>query len=128
MNPGVGQWKDALIDIDRDVEFTGDDVDRYSKIVDLGGVYENIEVKLPTITGSVVQAYGQQGNGLTEVPLPINIFDADATGHFAHATTTGPGGFYITFHIGGFQFIRIHTDANQAADRTFSVRGVGRLS
>ena len=130
MNPLAGPWKDAFIDIDRASEFTGDDVDQISKLVDLGGNYQDLMVMVPTITSAVVSVMTQESDkadGTNEIPLAINILDDDATGHFVHGTTAGTGGFYIVFHIGGAQYIRIKAAANQGADRTFRVRGIEKL-
>jgi hypothetical protein len=118
-----GKWKDALVDIDRAVEFSGDDVDQYSKLVDLGGDFNKVLVTIPTITESVVGIAVQETNNPAEVPVIVNILDRDATGHFAQATTAGTAGMNIVFDIGGAQFIRIKCGSNQAADRTFRVRG-----
>lgn len=119
----LGKWKDALIDIDRDTEFSGDDADQYSKLVDLGGDYKNVLVAIPTITSSVVGIAVQETNNEAEVPDIVNVLDRDATGHFAQATTAGTASMKIVFDVGGAQFIRIKCGSNQAADRTFRVRG-----
>jgi hypothetical protein len=54
----AGAWITALVDIDRDTEFTGDDVDQYSKMVDLGAEFANVLVTIPTITSSTVGING----------------------------------------------------------------------
>lgn len=122
-----GQWKTALIDIDRAVDgFAGDDVDQYSELVDLGWEYEYLIVEVPTITSATVSIVGQRGSAITTVPLPIHILDDDATGSFLHATTAGTTSLYVIFRIGGLRYIRILAAGNQAADRTFYVRGFNR--
>lgn len=118
-----GAWKAALIDINRSSEFTGDDVDQYSELVDLGEGFNDLLVLIPTIDSAVVSIYVQKGPGKDEIPVSLNILDDDATGHFAHATTAGTGAIAIVFHIGGAEFIRIKTGQNQTADRTFYVMG-----
>lgn len=118
-----GAWKTALVDIDRPSEFTGDDVDQFSKLVDLGKGFKDLLVLIPTLTSSVVSVYVQKGGGKDEVPVSLVILDDDATGHFAHATTAGVGDIAVVFHIGGAQFVRIRCGSNQAADRSFSVMG-----
>jgi len=121
----IGKWKDAVIDYDRtDLEFSGDDADQYSSLVDLGGDYTHVLVIVPTITSSVVGVAIQETPSKAEVPVIVNILDDDATGHFAQATTAGTAGMAILFSIGGAQYIRIKCGSNQAADRTFRVRGV----
>jgi len=119
-----GAWKTALVDIDRAVEFSGDDVDRFSKLVDLGKGFKDVLVLIPALNASaVVSVYVQKGSGVDEVPVALAILDDDATGHFAHATTSGAGSIAIIFHIGGAEFIRIYCGADQVADRSFSVMG-----
>ncbi len=119
----AGRWTSVLTDIDRSTEFSGDDVDRYSKLVDLGADFEKIVVVIPTITSGTVTLYTQRDGNVASVPVILNIFDDDATGHFAHATSSGTGDFAIVFHLGGIQYFRIYCGANQGADRTFWVRG-----
>ena len=118
-----GPWKSALIDIDRATEFTGDDVDRYSALVDLEGNFEFVTVFIPTIDSATVTPYVQRDAAVATVPVAVQVLDADATGSFAHATTASTGAIAVTFRIGGVQHIRLYTGANQAADRTFYVRG-----
>ncbi len=119
-----GAWKDALIDIDRGTEFTGDDVDRYSKLVDLGADFDELTVKVPTIDSAQVTVYGQLTPAIDEVPVPIHFFhDIDADTDVVQSSVAGTGGIILTFKLGGLQFIRIYTSANMTADRTFKVRG-----
>ena len=119
----AGAWLTALMDIDRAVEFSGDDVDQYSKLVDLGADYANVMVIIPTITSSTVGVTIQEENLISEVPSPVYILDDDATGNFLHATTAATTAMAVKFEIGGARYIRIKCGANQAADRTFRVRG-----
>ncbi len=123
----AGGWKTALIDIDRTTEFTGDDVDQYSELVDLGSSFSHVLVKIPTITSATVTIAickeGSLAKAKEEVPDSLYILDRNATGHFLSATTAGTTGGYIIFNVGAAQFIRIKCGANQAADRTFYVRG-----
>jgi hypothetical protein len=122
-----GEWKLALIDIDRASEFTGDDVDQFSKIVDLGGYFSHVQVHLPALTSGVVSVYACKGKNLedaqAESPKQVQAFDGNATGHFAHATTATEGDIWITFFVGAIQFLRIKAAGNQAADRSIYVQG-----
>ena len=135
----VSAWKEALIDIDRNSEFVGDDVDRYSKLVDLVGNYEFLTVRLPALAASaVITPYVQEDEKVTKaldaagpaivgtIPTIVHILDDDATGSFAHATSSGAGDISITFRIGGYQYVRIHAGANQSADRSIQVRGFNK--
>ena len=122
-----GSWKTATIDIDRASEFTGDDVDQFSDVVDLGEDYEFVTVHFDAvITSGTVGPWVQKTAEVDEVPVIKHALDDDATGSFAHATTAAVTQVSVTFRIGGYQYLRIKAAANQAADRTFSVRGFNR--
>ncbi len=119
-----GSWKEATIDIDRDTEFTGDDADQFSDVVDLGEDYEFVTVHFDgVITSATLNAWVQKGAEIDEVPVVKHALDDDATGSFAHATTEAVTSVSVTFRIGGYQFLRLRCGSNQAADRTFSLRG-----
>ena len=130
--------KTALIDVNRASEFSGDVVDRYSKIVDLGAKYEFLTVKLPALSASgIVSAYVQEDDKVTKaagqhpavvgtIPLIIHVLDDDATGSFAHSTSSTAGSLSIIFRIGGYQFVRIHVASTQSGDRSIKVWGFNR--
>ena len=122
-NLKFGPWKSVLIDIDRATEFSGDDVDQYSAVFDLESDYEFVTVMIPTVTSATTGVCVQRNDAVATVPLPVYEFDDDATGDFLHATTAATTSHVVSFRIGGFQFGRIKMGANQAADRTFYVRG-----
>jgi len=122
----MGPIKSALVDIDRASEFTGDDVDRFSELVDLEDNYKEVLVWIPALDASgVVSIYADpdQNGAIDSIPVQVNTLDRDATGHFVQGTSSGAGGFAIVYKIGGAQFIRVHVAADQAADITFYVRG-----
>ncbi len=129
-------WKITNIDPERRVagpEFTGDDIDRYSELVDLGGYYEFIGVYIPTIDSAVITPYVQRDNKVDiatpangTVPTPVVTMDANATGHFAHATSAGTGDIFVIFRIGGHQYVRLHSSVNQGDAGPFYVRGFNR--
>lgn len=119
-----GPIKSALVDIDRSTEFTGDDVDRFSELVDLGGNFARVLVWIPALDASgAVSIYVQRDAEEDSIPLQMQAFDIDAAGHFTPSTTSGAGDIAITFDVGGVQYLRVHVAANQAADITFYVRG-----
>jgi len=119
-----GEWQSTIIDIDRASEFTGDNAVRFSGLVNLGHEFENVLVYIPALDASgVVSIYLQRDGDEDTVPKQVMIMDDDATGHFVHGTSSGAGDFYITFHPGAAQHLRIHVAADQAADRTFYVKG-----
>ena len=122
-----GSWKTATIDIDRASEFTGDDVDQFSDVVDLGEDYEFVTVHFDgVITNATINPWVQKTPEVDEVPVIKHALDDDATGSFAHATTAAVTSVSVTFRIGGYQYLRIRAGAAQAADETFSVRGFNR--
>ncbi|KKL84152.1 hypothetical protein LCGC14_1967580 [marine sediment metagenome] len=117
-------WITATIDIDRDTEFTGDDVDQFSSLVDLGDNFEFVTVHFDSvITSSTINPWVQKTKEVDEVPVVKHVLDDDATGSFAHATSAAVTQVSVTFRIGGYQYLRIRAGTNQSADETFSVRG-----
>lgn len=119
-----GRLVPGLIDVDRAEEFTGDDVDRFSELVDLEGYFSKVLVFIPALDASgIVSLYLQKDKEVTTVPSQLQAFDADGTGHFAHATSSGAGGVSIVFNTGAIRWLRVHVSENQAADRTFYLRG-----
>lgn len=123
----ISEWKTGTVDIDRASEFTGDDVDQFSDLIDLGAIYEFITVHLgSTITSGTIQPYVQRTEKTDEVPVIKMQLDDDATGSFAHADTAATTIRSVTFRIGGYQYIRIRLTGNQAADETLYVRGFNR--
>lgn len=119
-----GRYKTATIDIDRASEFTDDDVDQYSSLVDLGRVSSKVMAFIPTITSSPVGIYVQRDNNVATVPTKVVAFDDDATGHFDHATSAGTGGIMAIFEVGAAQYIRFRCTSNQAADREIICCGI----
>lgn len=119
-----GPYKTATIDIDRASEFTGDDVDQYSSLVDLGRLSKRVLAFIPTITNSAVGIYVQRDPNKDTVPTKVVAFDDDATGHFDHATTAGTGGILAIFEVGLAQYIRFRCTSNQAADREIICCGI----
>ncbi len=122
-------WKTVTLDYNRTpLEFTGDDADRYSELLDLGESYEFITVIIPALsTEAKVTPYIQDDAEIDTVPTAMVTMDDNATGHFAHATASGAGDIVPIFRIGGAQYLRLHCDTNQADDRVFYVLGFNRL-
>jgi len=115
--------KTATIDIDRASEFTGDDVDQFSSLVDLGKLCEHVQVVLPALTSSTVSIYVQDNDAIATVPKVVHILDDDATGSFLHASTAGTGDIIVNYRPGPVQYLRVRCTSNQAADRAILVRG-----
>jgi len=121
-------WKTATLDYDRSAtEFTGDDVDRYTDLVDLDEAYEFLTVIIPALSSSgTVTPYIQRDDAIATIPVAMVALDDDATGHFAHATSSGAGSIVAIFRIGGAQYFRLYVSANQSANRLFYCRGFNR--
>jgi hypothetical protein len=120
----VSGWVTLTLDYDRDTEFVGDDADRYSELCDLGGLYEKVLVFIPALdAASTVTPYIQRDNNVATVPVAVHALDDDATGSFAHATSSGSGDIAVVFNISGAETFRLYTSANQAANRVFYCRG-----
>jgi len=121
-------WRTVTLDYDRTpTEFVGDDVDRFSELCDIKGYYEFLTVIIPALsTSGVVSIYIQTDEKIATVPTILHALDDDATGSFAHATSSGAGDIAVTFRIGGAKYFRIHVGANQSANRVFKVLGFDR--
>jgi hypothetical protein len=117
-------WKTATIDIDRATEFTGDDVDRFSSLVDLEKPYESLILSVPAIDSAALSVYVQQDDSIATTPFIVHLYKPEAAGNAVMATTAGTGSITIVLPIGGVQFVRIYSGANQSADRAIKVRGV----
>jgi hypothetical protein len=118
-----GRWENTLLDYDRDAEFSGDDVNRVSEVCDLGAPFEFVQVQIPSIDSATVTIHNAVDKAKATVPKALVQLSQSAAGHFAPATTAGTGLISVIFRIGGVQFIRIVTGADQTANRTFQCRG-----
>lgn len=120
---GIG-WQTATIDIDRDTEFAGDDVDRYSSVIDLGRECSGVVIKLPAMTSSAISLYAQEVAAIATVPVPVHYRQASDDATTAWITTASTGS--LTIHcnwLGAIRYIRIYAAVNQATDRSISVLG-----
>jgi len=121
-------WKTVTLDYDRASEgFTDEDVDRFTELVDMKGHYEFILVLIPTLSAEgAVSVCVQNDEKIATNPFAVHAFDADATGSFLHATSSGAGGIAAIFRIGGAQWLRLYVAADQTANRVFKVLGFNR--
>ena len=94
--------------------------------VDLLREFEYLQIIIPTITAAIVQVKVATATAGTFNIL--NHFTPNATGHFTPGTTSGTGGLTAFVRLGGFRYIKIYTSATQAANRTFTVRGMDRMA
>lgn len=121
----------ATIDIDRDSEFTGDDADQFSSLVNFDQPYRWLQLIIPTITSSAITLYTQEDDLIATVPVLFHhgyMYDASGAGNAwttaAWTTTAGTGACTIAVDLGQFQFIRVRCTTNQGADRAILLRGI----
>lgn len=116
----------VTIDIDRSTEFSGDDVDQYSELCNLGQLCDKVQVWIPTLNAEgTVSLYLQRDGDIDTVPKALYAWrDADADGTVLYATASGAGGIVVVFDVGSAQYFRIKVSANQSADRDFTCIGI----
>ena len=120
-------WISSLMDVDRDAEFAGDDVDQFSSIINLKGNYEFVTVILPIMVSSDVTIYIQRTDAVTEVPVIMHTLDGDSADSFAQTSAAvSSAAIALTFRIGGAQYFRLKMDGNQTLDLTFYAKGFNR--
>lgn len=124
----VSEWKTVTLDYDRASDgFTDEDVDRFTELVDMVEAYEFLIVLIPTIESALVSVRIQNDEKVTTNPFAVHHFhDNDADGTVLQASTDGTGGIAVIFRIGGAQYLRLYTSANQTSDRAFLVKGFNR--
>ncbi len=117
-------WQIGLIDIDRDTEFSGDDVDRYSSLVDLGRECSGVIIRLPAMTSSAINIYVQASSTVATIPVALHYRQSsdDATAVWATTASTGSLAIHCNW-LGAIRYIRIYAAVNQAADRSISILG-----
>jgi hypothetical protein len=112
------------MDIDLVAEFVGQDINRTSHLCDLGYEFTGVMIFVPTIDNATIGLLVQRDSAIATVPVPLHSvkFADDSTG--ALVTTASTGGFMIHIPcLGGIQYFRILTGADQTADRTFYCKG-----
>jgi hypothetical protein len=122
-------WKTVLLDYNRAAtEFTGDDVDQFSALCDLGKAYDSVTIIVPAIDSSTIGVWVQMVASTATVPVVWHHGQVTgatpAWGTAAYATTASTGSYAINIPIPGVQYLRIRCNTNQTADRTFYVRGI----
>lgn len=121
------QWFSVLLDYDRASEFTGDDVNQYSAVCDLGGAYEFVTVICPIMDSGDVTIYIQKTVAITEIPALMHVLDYDATGSLVQTSATvSTAAIALTFAIGGAQYFRLRTSGDQDQNITYYARGFNR--
>jgi hypothetical protein len=116
-------WQSVLMDIDLTAEYSGEDIDRTSALVDLGFEASGVMIFIPTIDSAAVSLLVQRDSSIATVPVALHHKKVSDDSTVLWATTAGTGGFMINIPLGGIQYFRIYTGANQTADRTYYVIG-----
>lgn len=117
-------WQSVLMDIDLTAQYTGEDIDRTSALVDLGQKCSGVIIYIPTIDSAAVSLLVQRDGEIDTVPYGLYYRQTSDNATALWATTASTGGFYIHCDcLGGIRYFRIYTGANQTADRTFYVLG-----
>jgi hypothetical protein len=117
-------WISILLDYNRASEFTGDDVDRYSALCDLGRAYEKILLYIPDLVASTVSVYVQRDGAIATVPKPLHYRQSSDNATAAWATTNSSELCYIIIPAEGVQYFRLYTSADQTSDVTFYAKGI----
>jgi hypothetical protein len=120
-----GGFKDCTFDISRSTEFTNDDADQYSELVDLTVVAEKLTIVIPTIDSATISVYAQENGSVATIPKPVHYRQTSDNATAEWTTTAGAGGITIVCDcLGGYRWIRLKASANQTDDRTFRVCGI----
>lgn len=120
----IGQtWQSVLMDIDLPAEYSGEDIDRTSALVNLGFEASGVMIFVPTIDSATIGLLVQRDAAIATVPVPLHWKKVSDDTTTAWLTTASTGGFMIHAPLYGIQYFRILTGANQTADRTFYVKG-----
>lgn len=121
-------WQTVTIDIDHDLEFTGDDADQFSDLIDLGfHAPGGILISVPTsaLTSSALNVYTQRTGATDEVPVLFQYRQTSNNTPATWATTADTGNFTIHCPCYGVRYLRIRATTNQTtADKTFYCIGV----
>ena len=116
-------WQSVLMDIDLPAQYSGEDIDRTSALVDLGQDCSGVTVFVPTIDSAAVSLLVQRDSAITTAPVALHYRQASDNATALQATTASTGGYVFNFDLDTIRYFRIYTGADQTADRTFYVRG-----
>lgn len=127
----IGEWQTVVLDYDKTAEYSGQDIDTTSDLFDLGsgllgqaGLYDGIQIIVPTIDTGTLSLLVAQTPVITEVPIPLHIDKGDGT-TVLWTLSSGTGALMVTVYgVGAVQYGRLKTGGNQSANRTFKVRGI----
>lgn len=123
----------VTFDINHTLEFTGDDADQFSDLIDLGNVYTHLLIEVPAsaLTSTQLNLYIQNDSKASTVPVLFHnsyMKDSTGTGTFTTevwATTASTGNYIVLVPVGYIQYFRLRATTNQTtADKTIYARGV----
>ena len=118
------EWQTVLMDIDLVAEYSGADIDRTSALVDLNFEAGGVMIFIPTIDSATISLLVQRDSSIATVPVALHYKKPSDASTAAWATTASTGGLMIHCPVlGGVQYLRILTGAEQTSDRTFYVKG-----
>jgi hypothetical protein len=117
------EWQSVVMDIDLTAEYSGEDINRTSALVNLGFEASGVMIFVPTIDSATISLLVQRDAEIDTVPVPLHWKKVSDDSTTAWVTTAGTGGYMINIPLGGIQYFRILTGADQTADRTFYVKG-----
>lgn len=116
-------WQSVLMDIDLAAEYSGEDIDRTSALVDLGFEASGVMIFVPTIDSATIGLLVQRDSAIASVPVALHHKKPADDSTAAWVTTASTGGYMIHVPLDGIQYFRILTGADQTSDRTFYVKG-----
>ena len=86
-----------------------------SSAIDLGKVYDYLDIYLPTLTSCTLKLQVSEKLAGTYADLGSGV-----------TTDTTTGGMYDVWELGGWQYIKVVSSATQGAERLIRVRGMAR--
>ena len=117
-------WQSVLLDYDLTAQYSGEDIDRTSALVDLGYECSGVLIYVPAIDSATIGLLIQRDSAITTVPAALHYRQTSDNATAVWATTAGTGGYYIHCDcLGAVRYFRILTGADQTANRTFYVMG-----
>ncbi len=109
-----GNWKTALFDISESTTLTAE--------VDLGDVFDTLLIRIPTITAASISVKVAEASGGTFQDLYMTIPTTGAP--IQVKTSSATTAHILQLPLGGFQYIKLLSSAEQGEDRSCSVCGV----
>jgi hypothetical protein len=117
-------WQSVLLDYDLAAQYSGEDIDRTSALVDLGRECSGVIIYVPTIESAKISLLVQMDGETDTIPFDLHYKKpADGSTGIWETTASGGGYFIHCPHLGAIRYLRIYTSENQTSNRTFYVLG-----